>query len=98
MPPDFTQSKQLDQQEHVHEAGAKRVIPRYLNPGTGEYQNVVPELVPNIDYDYIDIQQTNATTETYVYKTGGSGGTTVMTIVIVYTSSAKDNLNTIEYS
>jgi len=55
-------------------------------------------LAPNIDYNYIDVQQTNATTETYVYKTGGAGGTTVLTIVVVYTSSTKADVDSVTWS
>jgi hypothetical protein len=55
-------------------------------------------LSPMVNYDYIDIQQTNSTTETYVFKTGGSGGSTVRTIVVVYTSSAKTDLDSVTYS
>lgn len=55
-------------------------------------------LVPNVDYDYIDIQQTSATVETYVFKLGGAGGSTVQTIVVTYTSAAKTDLDTVEYS
>ena len=32
------------------------------------------------------------TTETYTFKTGGSGGTTVGTVTVVYTSSAREVL------
>lgn len=39
------------------------------------------------DYDYVARVLTNATTETYTFKTGGVSGTTVATVVIVYTDS-----------
>lgn len=55
-------------------------------------------LVPNVDYDFIDIQQTSSTVETYVFKTGGSGGSTVLTIVVTYTDATKSDLDTVEYS
>lgn len=60
--------------------------------------NSAGSLVSGLDYDYVDIQQTNATTDTYVFKTGGSGGTTVRTVVVTYTSSAKTDIDTVEYS
>jgi hypothetical protein len=50
------------------------------------------------DYDYVDVQQNNSTTETYVFKLGGSGGTTVQTIVLVYTDSTKANIDTVAWS
>ena len=49
-------------------------------------------------FDYIGVEQTNATTETYIYKTGGSGGTTVATVVVVYTDSAKADLSSVTRS
>lgn len=42
-------------------------------------------------YDYVSMALSGGdTTETYTFKTGGSGGTTVGTITIVYTSSSRD--------
>ena len=55
-------------------------------------------LKPGTDFDYIDGQQTSSTVDTYVYKNGGSGGTTVQTIVVTYTSSAKTDIDSVEYS
>ena len=55
-------------------------------------------LTPNNDFDYIDIQQTSATVETYVYKQGGSSGTTVQTITVTYTDSTKNDLDKVEYA
>jgi hypothetical protein len=45
------------------------------------------------DFDYLDVQQTDADTETFVFKTGGSGGTAVRTITINYTSADKTAIN-----
>lgn len=55
-------------------------------------------LNPGVDYDYLDVQQTDSDTETYVYKTGGSGGTTVRTIVVNYTDSTKENIDNVAWS
>lgn len=55
-------------------------------------------LTPKEDYNYVDVQQTNSTTETYVFKLGGSGGTIVQTIVLVYTDSTKANIDTVTWS
>lgn len=48
-------------------------------------------------WDYVTLSQ-DTTTDTYVFKTGGSGGTTVSTIVITYTDSGKQTLSTVEVS
>lgn len=95
---DSAQSKQLDQQEHNADAGAKRVVQRYQDPDTGEWSNVIPPLNAGVDFDYLDAQQTDADTETFVFKSGGSGGTTVRTLVINYTSSAKTTIDNVSWS
>jgi len=51
-------------------------------------------LVP-VEYDYISASYPNATTETYSYYTGGSGGALAATITVVYTDSTKDFISTI---
>jgi len=45
-------------------------------------------------WDYASLTEA-ATTDTWVFKTGGSGGTTVKTIVITYTSSSKATISNI---
>lgn len=82
-------SKQLDQQEHNSDAGAKRVVPRLFDSATGTWQNQslsTGKLVYE-QFDYIARVLADSTTETYTYKLGGSGGTTVATVTIVYTAS-----------
>ncbi len=100
-------AESLHQAEHIgpEETGdnidAKRVAMYTWNPNrgvAGEWERLGSSLIAGKNYDYIDIQQTNSTTETYVFKTGGSGGTTVQTIVVVYTDSTKENLDSVSYS
>lgn len=50
------------------------------------------------DFDYIDVQQTSSTVETYVYKLGGSGGTTVLTITLTYTDAEKTDIDSVSYA
>lgn len=45
-------------------------------------------------WDYLSLTQA-ATTDTYTFKTGGAGGTTVLTIVITYTDSTKQTISTV---
>lgn len=52
----------------------------------------------DVDWDACDIQQTSATVETYVFKTGGISGTVVATCVVTYTSSTKADLDTVIWS
>ena len=46
-------------------------------------------------YDYIAYTNTNTTTDTYIYKTGGLGGTTTATVTIVYTDTTKAQVSTV---
>lgn len=95
---DSAQSKQINQVEHNNDASAKRVILKYQNAQDGNWYNFVPPMIAGVDFDYIDIQQTSATVETYVYKQGGVSGTTVQTITVTYTDSTKNDLDKVEYS
>ncbi len=45
-------------------------------------------------YDYISLAVA-ATTDTYTFKTGGAGGTTVATVTITYTDSTKVTISTV---
>jgi hypothetical protein len=57
--------------------------------------NASSGMLVGVAYDAVDVQQTSATVETYVFKSGGLAGTTVKTIVITYTDSTKANLDTV---
>lgn len=88
----------INQDEHNEDAHSKRVVLKYQDPSSGDWINFVPDKVGGIDYDYVDVQQTNAVTDTYVFMTGGSGGTTVQTVTIVYTDSDKTDVDTVSYA
>lgn len=45
-------------------------------------------------WDYMTLTQASLT-DTYVFKTGGSGGTTVATVTITYTDSSKNTISTV---
>lgn len=68
-----------------------------INPATEEtLESVAGFNIPK--YDYIAVAYPLATTETYTFKTGGSGGTTVATLTVVYTDSTKANLSSVTKS
>lgn len=46
-------------------------------------------------HDYIGITYPTSTSEVYTYKTGGSGGTIVLTVTVVYTDTSKENLSSV---
>ena len=49
----------------------------------------------NFTWDYVSVAYPDTITEVYTYKTGGSGGTTVATVTIVYTDTTKSALSTV---
>lgn len=87
-------SKSINQREHNEDASAKRVV-QYFQDASGEWIQAPVSLAPGVDYDYLDVQQTSATVETHVFKTGGAAGTTVQTITTTYTDSTKANIDTV---
>ncbi len=63
------------------------------NPTTSSLDRMVqpaPGLVSSA-YDYLSKTE-GATSNTFVFKTGGAGGTTVATLVVDYTDSTKATL------
>lgn len=53
------------------------------------------------NFDYIGITNTGADEDTLVFKTGGSGGDTVKTLIIGYVAGVdkvSDNITSLEYS
>lgn len=73
-----------------------------LNPGLINELNgttnvsIVQDLGLNIpEFHYISVAYPINTTEVYTFKLGGSGGTTVATVTVVYTDATKANLSTV---
>lgn len=46
-------------------------------------------------HDYISVAYPAGDTEVYTFKTGGSGGTTVATLTVVYTDATKADLSSV---
>lgn len=62
-----------------------------INPATEEtLESVAGFNIPA--YDYVGVAYPDTVTEVFTFKTGGSGGTTVGTLTVVYTSATKENL------
>ncbi len=72
---------------------AERDVPNLLNTLISEESSGGGFALP--EFDYIVYTNTNSTTDTYVYKFGGSGGSTVATITIVYTDTSKNTISTV---
>lgn len=74
-----------------------------LNPLSAELSTITssnPLPVTNgfIDfkYDYVSLALTDSVTETYTFKIGGSSGTTVATVTVIYTDSKKCTISSVE--
>lgn len=48
------------------------------------------------DYDYIGVTYPDTVTETYTYKSGGSSGSTVAVVTVVFTNSTKEFISSLE--
>ncbi len=63
---------------------------------TADHEMLIAGNIGGLDlpnYDYVSMALSAAdTTETYTFKTGGAGGATVATVVVVYTTSDRDIL------
>lgn len=46
-------------------------------------------------YDYVSMTLSPATTETYIFKTGGASGSVVATVVVVYTDATLSTLSSV---
>lgn len=47
------------------------------------------------NFDYVGASYPDTVTEVYTYKTGGSSGTTVATVTVVYTDATKETLTSV---
>lgn len=56
----------------------------------------VSGLLEGVTYDYISVSYPDGVTENYEYYLGGSGGTLEATVILVYQSSEKEFLSTVE--
>lgn len=75
----------------VKDVGLKNSGLSVINPATEEtLLKVLGFQIPV--YDYISLGYTGSNLTTVVYKTGGSGGTTVATLTLAYTGSQLDSI------
>lgn len=86
---DSVTSPSIDRDEHASDVKAKKVLP-YGWTGTTAQKQPTPFITQA--YDYVAVTYPDATTDVFTFKTGGSSGTTVQTVTIVYTDSTKASL------
>lgn len=89
----------IDRSEHVDEnVSAKRTASYTWDGSNWQRQGPLASGMVSTAYDYVSVAYPDGTTETYTFKTGGSGGTTVATVTLTYTDSTKASLNTVARS
>jgi len=71
-------------------SGVKRGLDVSVITGTGP--------LAGVNWDALDVQQTSATVETYLFKSGGISGTVLKTCVITYVAADKADLDTVVWS
>ena len=69
--------------------------PLKADPSTGALLALPMGSMITENYDYISVAYPINTTEVYTFYVGGSGGTLVATVTVVYTDSSKQNLSTV---
>jgi hypothetical protein len=52
----------------------------------------------NVKWDALDVQQTSATVETYLFYSGGLAGTLLATCTVTYVAADKADLNSVVWS
>jgi hypothetical protein len=75
------------------DVGTKRGLD--VNMVGGSVTTSLGGLLGSLSYDFIAVTYPDAITEVFTYKTGGSGGSTVAVITVVYTSITKDYVLTV---
>lgn len=67
-----------------------------FNPTSNTLERLYPSNALNLKtFDYMSMVIAPTTTETYTFKSGGSGGTTTNTVVVVYTDATRTDISTI---
>lgn len=95
----LTAAEHIGPEETGDNIGAKRVALYTFDPESEQWGRMTPNLgLITASYDYIGVTYPNGTTEVYTFKTGGSGGTSVGVLTLVYTDSTKENLSSVTKS
>ena len=61
----------------------------------GNLKTIQENSLIQVEYDYVGVTYPTTTSEVYTYKAGGSGGTTVSTVTVVYTNTTKENISSV---
>lgn len=66
-----------------------------FNDSTGAFKFQAIDAALGVAWDYLAVTYPSSTQEVYTFKTGGSGGTTVRTITVNYTTTTKDYISNV---
>lgn len=84
---------------HDKKYTAQEVLNKVFNEETNSLDTGILSGFNLPEYDYVSMALSAAdTTETYTFKTGGSSGTTVATVTVVYTDSTREVLSSVTKS
>lgn len=95
--PSVTNAEHIGPDDTGDNISAKRVASYAWNSTSSQWERLPVNLAGGLiqeAYDYIALTEAS-TTDTWVFKTGGSGGTTVATVTITYTDSNKGTISTV---
>ena len=98
--PRITQAEHIGPNDTGDNIEAKRVANYAWNPTTSDWERYVPSAPGpvgqyGVSYDTIEYTNTSTTVDTYVYKTGGTGGTVTATVAITYTNTTKSQVSSV---
>lgn len=85
----------------IDSTDSSKVLPIEVNPDTGRLLTEAQGLTVGVDFDYLSVSNTDTDQDTLTWKIGGSGGTTVRTLVVGYAPSASkisDDIASLDYS
>lgn len=78
---------------------AQEVLNKVFNEETNSLDTGITSGLNLPKYDYVSMALSGVNTiETYTFKTGGSSGTTVATVTVVYTDSTREVLSSVTKS
>lgn len=86
----------FDEDWNVNAVEVLNFDPNGTASGIGSLIRSYPPNAMNLKpFDYVSMAISPDTTETYTFKSGGSGGAVTNTVVIVYTSNTRADISTV---
>lgn len=96
--PEITGAEHISPEATGDNISAKRVANYVWNDGNSAWERMSRALSAGQDFDYVEVTNPDDVTEVYTFKMGGSGGTTVQTITVVYVDNTKADIANVTWS